>query len=90
MVELVDDHDVEVIGREVVEVGGVETLDRGEDVLEALRPGAADPLLAERRVAQRVAEGGQALIEDLVAVRDEQQRERAAGRHGGARSRRRP
>ncbi len=52
---------------------GVETLYRCEDVLEVLRSCAADPLLAERRVAKRVAEGGDALIEDLVAVRHEQQ-----------------
>lgn len=38
VVELVDDHHVEVIGREVGEVGSAEALDRGEDVLEALRP----------------------------------------------------
>ena len=73
VVELVDDHHVEVIGREVVEVGGVEALDRGEDMVEVLRARAADPLLAERRVAQRMAKRGQALVEDLVAVRDEQQ-----------------
>jgi hypothetical protein len=38
MVELVDDDDVEVIGREGREVVGVEALDRREDVLEARRP----------------------------------------------------
>ena len=73
VVELVDDHHVEVIGREVGQAAGVEALDRGEDVLEALRPGAADPLLAEGGVAQGVAEGGEALVEDLLAVGDEQQ-----------------
>ncbi len=73
VVELVDDHDVEVIGREVVEIGGVETLDRSEDVFEVLWSCAADPLLTERRVAHRVTEGGDALIEDLIAVRDKQQ-----------------
>ena len=90
VMELVDDHDVEVIGRRFVEVGGVEALDRSEDVVEALRAGAADPLLAERRFAQRVAEGRQALVEDLLAVRDEQQARRAAVPHAIARSRRRP
>ena len=42
-------------------------------MLEACRPGAADPLLAEGGVAQGVAEGGEALVEDLLAVGDEQQ-----------------
>ena len=38
MVELVDDHDVEVVRLETLEPGGVETLDRREDVLEEPRP----------------------------------------------------
>ena len=42
-------------------------------MVEPGRPGAADPLLAERRVAERVAERGEALVEDLLAVGDEQQ-----------------
>ena len=49
VMELVDDHDVEVIGGQRVEVGGMQALDRREDVLEAGRAGSADPLLAERR-----------------------------------------
>jgi galactokinase len=43
VVELVDDDDVEVVGREVGEAGGVEALDGGEDVVEAGGPAAADP-----------------------------------------------
>ena len=73
VVELVDDDDVEVVGRQGVEVGVGEALDRGEDVLVAGGAGAADPLLAERRRPQRVAERGEALVEDLLAVSDEQQ-----------------
>ena len=51
VVELVDDHHVEVIRRQGVEVAGVQTLDRGEDVIEPRWSRTADPLLAERRVA---------------------------------------
>jgi hypothetical protein len=78
VVELVDDDDVEVIGREVGEAGGVEALDGGEDVVEAGGPAAADPELAEGVVAQGVAEGGERLEEDLLAVGDEE--EACAGR----------
>jgi len=73
VVELVDDDDVEVVRLEPADAGGREALDRREHVLEAQRPVAADPAFAERRLAQRVAERRQALVEDLGAVRDEQQ-----------------
>ena len=73
VVELVDDDDVEVIGWQRVEAAGVEALDRCEHVLEPVRSCATDPLLAEGWVAQRVAERGEALVEDLLAVGDEQQ-----------------
>ena len=56
-----------------VEVRRGQALDRREDVVERLGPRATDPLLAERVVAQRVPEGRAALVEDLLAVRDEQQ-----------------
>ena len=42
-------------------------------MLEVLRARTADPFFAKRGVPNRVPEGGQALIEDFVAVRDEQQ-----------------
>src|SRR3546814_16093980 len=73
VVERVDDHHVEVIGREVSQPAGAQALDRGVDVLEPCRLRAADPLLAEGGVAQGVAEGGEALVEDLLAVGDEKQ-----------------
>ncbi len=73
MVELVDDHDVEVIRSQRVELGGVQALDRGEDVVESGRARSTHPLLAERGIAQRVAERGQALVEDLLAMGNEQQ-----------------
>jgi hypothetical protein len=36
-VELVNDHDIEVIGCQVKEVGGIEALDRREDILDVVR-----------------------------------------------------
>ena len=90
VVELVDDDDVEVIGRQRGEVAGVEALDRGEDVLEPCRSRATDPLLAERGVAERVAEGGEALVEDLLAVSDEQQPGSVESAAQSSRSRARP
>jgi hypothetical protein len=73
VVELIDNDDIKMIGCKVVEVSGIETLNRRKDVFEMSRAGAADPLLAKRRVTQRIAEGGQALVKNLVSVRDEQQ-----------------
>jgi hypothetical protein len=73
VVELVDDDDVEVARIEVGEPGGAEALDRREHVIEAARTLTADPALAEGWVAQRVAEGREALFEDLLAVGHEQQ-----------------
>jgi hypothetical protein len=87
VVELVDDHHVEVIAGQRVEVGRVEALDRREDVLEARRPGTADPLLAERRVAEARSGTSRALVEDLLAVRDEQQARAIETLRAGRRSR---
>ena len=72
------------VGSSAAEAGSVEALDRREDVLEPLRSSVADPQLAERGVAQRMPERRKALLEDLLAVRDEQ----AGGRaEASARSR---
>ena len=73
VVELVDDHDIEVIRWQRIEITGMEALYRCEDVVEPCRSCTAYPLLSERRVAQCVPERGQALIEDLLAVGYEQQ-----------------
>ncbi len=73
VVELVDDDHVEVIRGEVGEAGGAQALDRGEDVLEGARTLAADPELAERVVAEGLAERGQALGQDLFSVRHEEE-----------------
>src|SRR5437773_42712 len=100
MMELVDDDHVEVIRREIPKTGGAEALNRGEHVFERLRSLTADPELAECRIAERVPEREETLIEDFFPMRDEQEpmpRKRLAqsriinrGHHGlpGARRRR--
>ena len=50
VVEFVDDDHVEVVGRNRVHAGGVQGLDRREDVFVLFRPPPADPQFAERRV----------------------------------------
>jgi hypothetical protein len=80
VVELVDDDDVEGGGVEVVHAVCRERLHAGEHVAPALRPGPADPHLAEGGVAQDLAVGAQRLGEDLRAVGDEEQ-----GRAGACR-----
>ena len=57
----------------------VQRLHAGEDVLPALGSRAADVQLAEGRVGEHLAVGPQRLLEDLLAVRDEQQRRSVAG-----------
>ena len=70
-------------GIEVLEVGGGEALDRGEDVVESERPVPTDPELAERRIAHGVPEGVETLLEDLLTMCDE---EKACTREPRARS----
>ena len=79
VVELVDDHDVEGVGRDVLRRRTRQGLDAGEDVLPALRARAADVELAEVGVGEHLAVGPQRLLEDLLAVRDEEQRRPLAG-----------
>ena len=71
MVKLVDNDDVEMLRIDASDAARVQALDRREDVLEPIRPVASNPFLAERRIAQDMTEGGAALIEDLLAMRDE-------------------
>src|SRR5690606_9084125 len=73
VVEFVDDHYIEVIRRQVRKAAGTQALDGGEDMLEAGRTLAADPKLTEGRISKGVPEGGQALVENFLAVGDEQQ-----------------
>ena len=74
VVELVDDDDVERVGRDLLQPICVQRLDHREDV-PALRDPAAAVDLAERAVAKHGAIGRQRLPQDLLAVRDEQQRQ---------------
>jgi hypothetical protein len=60
VVELVDDHHVEVLRIERLEARRAEALDRREDVLEPIGARATDPELAERRVTQAVSEESEA------------------------------
>ena len=71
VMELVDDDNVEMIRFEMIEVSGMQALDRREYVVEALGAGSSDPLLAKACVTQRVAESPHTLIQDLFAVGDE-------------------
>ena len=73
MVELVDDHHIEMVRRQVVETIGRQRLDRREHVIPLGGRLAVDPLFAERTVTQHMAEGGAALAQDLLAMGDEQQ-----------------
>ena len=73
VMELVDNHDVEVIWLQGFEVVGVEALNRCKDMLKPGWTCTANPLLTERCLAERVSERGEALIENLLAVGDEKQ-----------------
>ena len=74
VVELVDDDDVEGVRRDLLQPICVQRLDHREDVPTLGDPAAAVDL-AERAVAQHGAIRRQRLPEDLLAVRDEQQRQ---------------
>ena len=74
VVELVDDHDVEGVRRDLLQPFCVERLDHREDV-PTLRDPALAVDLAERAVAKHGAIRRQRLPEDLVAMRHEQQRQ---------------
>ena len=71
VVELVDDDDIEVVRREMAQVP--QTLHGREHVLELHRPAAVAPHLSERSVAQVLAERRTGLLEQFLAVGDEQQ-----------------
>ena len=73
VVELVHDHDVEVVRLEAVEPSRVQALDGGEHVLELAGTAAAYPELAEGVVAQALPKRRQALGEDLLAMSHEQE-----------------
>ena len=74
MVELVDDHDVELTRVDRLDTECRQRLDRGEHVPPPLGSRAADVGLAEGAVPQHRAEHAAALAQDLLAMGDEQQR----------------
>jgi hypothetical protein len=72
VVALVDDHDVEILLVDISNVGAMQALNRCEYMLEPRRAVAANPLLAETRVSQRIPKRSSALIDDLLTMRDEE------------------
>jgi hypothetical protein len=74
VMELVDDHDVEGVWRDLLQPISVERLDHREDV-PALSDSTFAVGLAERAVAQHRSIGRQGLPEDLSAMSHEQQRQ---------------
>ncbi len=78
VVELVDDDHVERRRLEVVGAQRVQRLDAGEDVGTFGRLVPTDQLLAEAAVEQRFAERPAGLVEDLLAVGNEQERQLVA------------
>ena len=78
---LVDDHVAEVVGAEPVdEVGRGRALDAREYVVPLLWLVRTIEHLAERRILHRVAERLARLVEELVAMGEEQQSRRDPGR----------
>ena len=73
VMELVDNHDVEMRRVDRFQSGAVETLDRSEDVFKPRGPLSADPQLSEARVAEGMRECRSALLQDLLTVCDEEQ-----------------
>ena len=73
VVELVDDHDVELGRIDRGEVGGRRRSDRREHVVPLCWSLAAHPEFAEGAVLHDVAEHVSALSEDAVSVGDEEQ-----------------
>ena len=59
MVELIDDDDLEGVGRDIGDAVRTERLNTGEDVAPPLWAGTADVQLAERRVRQDLSVGAQ-------------------------------
>ena len=72
MVELVDDHHIEVSRIDGLDSRLMQALDRRKHVVEARWALAAYPFLTERGIAQGVPEGCAALIKDLFAVGNEE------------------
>src|SRR6266545_2738393 len=74
MMEFIHDHNIESLRIEVLEIQIGQRLDGAEHMCPVDRPPAAGVLLSERCIVEYLAEGGPALRQDLIAMRDEQQR----------------
>ena len=74
MMKLVDDDDIEVITSKLLDLIAMKRLDRSEHMSPPIGTLAGDVQLTERRIAEGDSERREALVEDLLAVRDEQQR----------------
>ncbi len=72
VVELVHDHHVEAIGGDLGQVALGEGLHRGEHMAPLAGHLAIHVELAEGGIAQHLAEGGQGLLQDFLAVGDQQ------------------
>jgi len=76
VVELIHDHHLEALGGDLSEGAIGERLHRGEHMAPLAGHCAIHIELAEGGIAQHLAEGGQGLQQDLLAVGDQQQRRR--------------
>src|SRR5450759_3442075 len=73
MVELVDDHHLELIWLQPSHAGAGERLNAGEDVPPLCRFLPVDVQLSECAVGKHFAVRAQGLLEDLLAMRHKQQ-----------------
>ncbi len=73
MVELIDDDDVEEVRFQLLNAEGGQRLDRGEDVFPLTGVCAPRLKFAEGAVLHHVAVRAHGLVEDFLAVRDEEQ-----------------
>jgi len=76
VVELIHDHHLEALGGDLSEGAIGERLHRGEHMAPLAGHRAIHIQLPEGGIAQYLAEGGQGLQQDLLAVGDQQQRRR--------------
>jgi len=73
VVELIDDHHIERVRRQVRRIQPSERLHRGEHMAPLAGALAVHQQLAEGAIAQHLAKGGEALLQDLAPVGHEQQ-----------------
>jgi hypothetical protein len=76
VVELIHDHHLEALGGDLSEGAIGERLHRGEHMAPLAGQLAIHIELSEGGITQHLAEGGQGLQQDLLAVGDQQRRRR--------------